>query len=232
MSAVGQGEGQQTQGENGGGEAQQSPDVNQMVEQLGQVASGMEEMRTFLASQPWQQQAGEGEDQQQADPNELDLSWLDPNAQTYEDPQAVAARLNEVINGAVDQRAQQLIAPLQAQQAELRRDQEARDLAGEFPELADEKMAKMIAGPDGLAVQMAQVLGQPALAHEPAFWRMTYLAHKATEANNAQNGDAPNAANLESGSGPGPANQPSPEDRIKQIMNAGGRGASVLDFKT
>lgn len=230
MAAVGQGEGQ-TQGDQQGSDAQQAPDVNQLAEQFGQVTSSLEEMRNFLSSQPWQQQADEGEQDPGQQP-EVDLSFLDPNAPVYEDPQAVAARLNEVINGAVDQRAQQLIAPLQAQQEELRRDQEARDLAGEFPELADEKMAKMIAGPDGLATQMAQALGQPALAHEPAFWRMTYLAHKATEAHNAQSAGDTAAANLESGRGPGPASAPSPEDRWRQIVESGGRGSSVLDFKT
>lgn len=234
MSAMGQAAGGEGQAQGEGqaeGQGQQGPDISGMVEQLGTVASGMEEMRQFLASQPWQQQAQqEGEAEQ--DNGELDLSWLDPQSQTYEDPAAVAARLSEQLNGAVDQRAQALMAPMQQQMQEMRHDQEARDLAAEFPELAQPEMAQKVAGKGGLAEQMAAQLGQPGLASEPKFWRLTYMAHKAAESANAENGSGDPAARLESGSGPGPASQMTEADIVQGIVNAGdGLGKRVLDFR-
>jgi hypothetical protein len=86
----------------------------------------------------------------------------------YEDPAAVAQRLNDQISGAVEQRVQALTDPMREQMAEMRRDQQARDLAAEFPEIATDEMAQQIAGPGGLAAQMADQLGQPGLAAEPS----------------------------------------------------------------
>jgi hypothetical protein len=228
MSAPGQAGGDAGgDGQAQGGEAQ-GPDLSGMVDQIGQIAAGQEEMRQFLASNPWQQQ------EQAADPQDdgtLDLSWLDPQNTAYEDPNVVAQRLNDQINGAVDQRAQALIAPMAEQMAEMRRDQEARDLAAEFPELAQHDIAQHLAGPGGLAEQMAQQLNQPGLAAEPKFWRMVYMASKAAEAANVNGSESPGAAPLESGGGPGPAAQTN-EDIVKGIMEAGGQGSKVLDFRT
>jgi hypothetical protein len=232
MSAMGQGgEGQaqgegQNQGEGQGG----GPDLGAMVEQIGQVAAGQEEIRQFLANMDQQQQA-EPEAEQGSD--EIDLSWLDQNAEAYQDPQAVAQRLSEQINGAVDTRAQALVQPVVQQMTEMRRDQQARDLAAEFPEIAEPEMAQKLAGRGGLAEQMATELGQPALAAEPSFWRLVYMAHKAAESANAENGSGdPQAARLESGSGPGPASQVTEDDLRNAIINAGdGLGKRVLDFR-
>jgi hypothetical protein len=225
MSAPGQAAGDA----GGNGEAQgegQGPDLSGMVDQIGQIASGQEEMRQYLASNPWQQPEAEPEAQQDEG---LDLSWLDPNAQQYEDPAQVAQRLNDQISGAVEQRVQALTDPMREQMAEMRRDQQARDLAAEFPEIATDEMANQIAGPGGLAAQMADQLGQPGLAAEPSFWRLVYMAHKqAEQANNGS--DGPGAAPLESAGGPGPAQQTN-EDIVKGIMEAGGQGSKVLNFR-
>jgi hypothetical protein len=225
MSAPGQAAG----GDSGNGEAQgegQGPDLSGMVDQIGQIASGQEEMRQYLASNPWQQPETEPEAQQDEG---LDLSWLDPNAQQYEDPAQVAQRLNDQISGAVEQRVQALTDPMREQMAEMRRDQQARDLAAEFPEIATDEMANQIAGPGGLAAQMADQLGQPGLAAEPGFWRLVYMAHKqAEQANNGS--DGPGAAPLESAGGPGPAQQTN-EDIVKGIMESGGQGSKVLNFR-
>jgi hypothetical protein len=226
MSAPGQAAGDAG---GGNGEAQgegQGPDLSGMVDQIGQIASGQEEMRQYLASNPWQQPEAEPEAQQDEG---LDLSWLDPNAQQYEDPAQVAQRLNDQISGAVEQRVQALTDPMREQMAEMRRDQQARDLAAEFPEIATDEMANQIAGPGGLAAQMADQLGQPGLAAEPSFWRLVYMAHKqAEQANNGS--DGPGAAPLESAGGPGPAQQTN-EDIVKGIMEAGGQGSKVLNFR-
>jgi hypothetical protein len=226
MSAPGQAAGDAG---GGNGEAQgegQGPDLSGMVDQIGQIASGQEEMRQYLASNPWQQPEAEPEAQQDEG---LDLSWLDPNAQQYEDPAQVAQRLNDQISGAVEQRVQALTDPMREQMAEMRRDQQARDLAAEFPEIATDEMANQIAGPGGLAAQMADQLGQPGLAAEPSFWRLVYMAHKqAEQANNGS--DGPGAAPLESAGGPGPAQQTN-EDIVKGIMESGGQGSKVLNFR-
>lgn len=239
MAAMGQagGEGQgQAQGQ--GGEAAQNgqaqgPDFGQLAEQLGTLASGQEEMRAFLASNPWaQQQAQEGQPQEEG----IDLSFLDPGQTMYEDPQALGRQLNDVISAAVEQRTQALMQPHIAQQNEMRRTMEAERLSAEFPELQTPEMAQKIAGQGGIAEQIAQqiatAIGQPglakALAAEPAVWRMAYGYHKGVEYANQESGDS-TAAHLEGGGGPGP--QPVSEaDLVKQIANSGdGLGAGVLN---
>lgn len=231
MSALGQaaqgGEGaaqaQQSQGE---GQGQQGPDLSTLAETLGQQGQTLEEMRAFLQGNPWQQQAADQGQQQQADEG-LDLSWLDE--QMAVDPNAASARLNEVINGAIDQRAQALMAPVIEQQTEMRRNQQARDLAAEFPELGEPEMAQKIAGRGGLAEQMAQHLGRPELAAEPSFWRLVYGFHKGAETANQEGSGDPGAVTLESAGGAGPG--PSQEDLVNAIKNAGGGlGAKVLNF--
>jgi hypothetical protein len=227
MSAPGQAAGGDAGGDNGQAQGEaQGPDLSGMVDQIGQIASGQEEMRQYLASNPWQAQEPAAEEAQDEG---LDLSWMDPQNPVYEDPAAVAQRLNDQISGAVEQRVQALTDPMREQMAEMRRDQQARDLAAEFPEIATDEMAQQIAGPGGLAAQMADQLGQPGLAAEPSFWRLVYMAHKqAEQANNGS--DGPGAASLESAGGPGPAQQ-SNEDIVKGIMESGGQGSKVLNFR-
>jgi YesN/AraC family two-component response regulator len=226
MSAPGQAAGGDAGGEAQGGEAQ-GIDYAKVSEQLAQQNSTMQEMHQFLASNPWQPQEAEAE---QPEADNLDLSWLDPQNQVYDDPNAVAQRLNDQISGAVEQRVQALTDPMREQMAEMRRDQQARDLAAEFPEIATDEMAQQIAGPGGLAAQMAESLGQPGLAAEPSFWRLVYMAHKQAEQANENGSDGPGVAALESSGGPGPAQQ-SNEDIVKGIMDAGGQGSKVLNFR-
>lgn len=233
MSAVGQGtsggEGAaaatQSQGQDQG---QQGPDLSQLAETLGQQGQTLEEMRTFLQGNPWQQQ--QADQGQQADPNELDLSWLDE--QIGIDPAAASARLNEVINGAIDQRTHAALAPIAKQQQEMRFKQESRDLVDKFPELEDMEAAKKLAGPGGLveqALQQAHPDVAARLGAEPWFWGLVHMANRAAEIANQEGSGDPGAASLESGSGAGPG--PTAEDLKKAIMNSGdGLGASVLNF--
>ena len=69
-----QGDAGQSDGE---AQAQQGPDVGALSEQLQQMSGGMEEMRSFLMSQPWAQQGdAEGAGEQPAE-QPLDLGFLD-----------------------------------------------------------------------------------------------------------------------------------------------------------
>lgn len=235
MSAMGQagGEGQaQAEGQGRGAEAQ-GPDLSGMVEQLGTLSSGMEEIRQLLPILQQQQQGQQEGEAEQDQGSELDLSWLDQPQTLEADPAMLQQRLTEQISGLVDQRAQALTAPMAEQMTEMRRDQQARDLAAEFPELAEPERAQKIAGKGGLAEQMATQLGRPELAAEPSFWRLVHMADKAAEAANAENGSGgPEAARLESGSGPGPAAPRTEADLVNDIVNAGdGLGKRVLDFR-
>jgi hypothetical protein len=230
MSATGQGaqggEGAAaaTQGQ-GEGQGQQGPDLSALAATLGQQGQTLEEMRTFLAGNPWQPQATQETQQQGGD--EMDLSWLDE--QMAIDPAAANQRLTETIDQRVDQRAQALVAPVIQQQTEMRHNQEARDLAAEFPEIATPEMAEKLAGRGGIAEQAAIALGAPHLAAEPKFWRIAYMAHKAAESANQEGSGDPGAVTLESGNGASPG--PTAEDLKKAIMNSGdGLGARVLNF--
>jgi hypothetical protein len=120
---------------------------------------------------------------------------------------------------------------MREQMAEMRRDQQARDLAARVPGNRDRRNGRhQIAGPGGLAAQMADQLGDsPGSPPNRAFWRLVYMAHKqAEQANNGS--DGPGAAPLESAGGPGPAQQ-SNEDIVKGIMESGGQGSKVLNFR-
>lgn len=226
MAAIGQGTGASGGDGQAQGEGQGSGDFSQIQGLLETQGQSLQEMQQLLQSQPWQQQQQQGREGEQETGNEpIDLSFLDDPTI---DQSTASERLNQVLNGVVDARVQALQAPVVEQQTQMRRDLAARDLAGEFPELADEKMANLVAGQGGLAERAAAMLGQPQLAAEPSFWRLAYMAHKAAEAANQEGSGDPGAASLESGGGAGPAPM-SQEDRVKQIMGAGGRGSSVLD---
>lgn len=226
MAAMGQGQASggegaaEGQGESQGQQAQGGADVTSLAQQLEGMNGSLEEMRSFLSSNPWAAQ----EAQQEAGGDEIDLSFLDDPVM---DPAQQQQRLNETLNAVVDQRAQQLLAPIQEQQQQMRRDQQARDLAAEFPELATAEMANKIAGRGGLAEQMAAQLGRPELAAEPSFWRMAYMASKASDHANTEGSSDPGAAHLESGRGATPG--PSEADLVKEIMDSDGRGSSVLN---
>lgn len=245
MTAIGQAAGGEGQGQGQGGEAaqngqQQGQDLGQLTQQIGAIGGGLEEMRQFLQTNPWAQQQGDEQGQQG---DEIDLSFLDAGfgqvdqfGNPVDNSQALSQKLNEVINGAVDQRTQALMQPVIEKQEAARRNGEARDLAGEFPELSTPEMAQKIAGPGGLAEQVAQQIAQAAgnpqlaaiLAAEPSVWRLAYMAHKAGDLANQGSGD-PGAAHLEGGGGPGPA-QLTEADLVKQIAQSGdGLGARVLN---
>jgi hypothetical protein len=240
MSAPGQAAG----GDGGEGQTQgeaQGPDLNGMVDQIGQIASGQEEMRQFLASNPWQPQE-QAEQEPEAQPD-LDLSFLDPYG--TQDPQAVQ-QTHEGLQGMVHQalepyrkQMQQEVNSLREQQEEARREQQARDLAAEFPELQVKGAAEELAGENGLVKQwadeLAQETGDPELAArlaaEPIIWRTVHLARAGGKhANELDGSDGPGAAPLESSGGPGPA-QRSNEDIVQGIMDAGGQGSKVLNFR-
>jgi hypothetical protein len=138
------------------------------------------------------------------------------------------------------QQMQQEISRLHEQQEEARRDQQARDLVAEFPELSTQEAAERLAGEKGLVQQWADELGErmgdPSLAArlkaEPAVWKLVHMAQAGADTGNRMDGSTdPAAASLEAGGGPGPAAQTN-EDIVKGIMEAGGRGSKVLDFRT
>ena len=239
MAAPGQMGGEAAQDGNGqqGGEAAQAPDLSSLTEQLGQVASGQEELRQFLASQPWQQQEAEAQQQEPEEPPiEADLSFLDPGDPNY-DPEQVSQRLTslvgQLVNHGVEQGIQQHVAPLREQQAEMRREAEAERLVGEFPELADTDTANEVVN---ASRQYAAVLGVPQLGDEPAFWRIMYAAGRAFDAAREEGSGDPGAAHLEGGGGANPGASQADQEaankaRVDALLGGGGkRGASVLNF--
>jgi hypothetical protein len=238
MSAPGQAAG----GDGGEGQTQgeiQGIDYAKISEQLAQNNSTMQEVHQFLTSQQQEEQAPEAEPEAQPD---LDLSFLDPYG--TQDPQAVQ-QTHEGLQGMVHQalepyrqQMQQEIADLREQHEEARREQQAGDLAAEFPELEINDAAQHLAAPGGLAHQAAERLADrvrdPDLAvklrAEPEFWRLVHLADAGGKhANELDGSGGPGAAPLESSGGPGPAQ--TSEDIVKGIMESGGQGAKVLNHR-
>ena len=77
---------------------------------------------------------------------------------------------------------------------------------------------------DRVGIQAAEALGNPALAREPAFLEMVYLAAKARERAGQEipAGSAPGVT-LETGPGGSPASSESGDDVADRIVAAGGR---------
>lgn len=215
----------------GQGEGQgQGPDVAALAEQLGANTASVEELRGFiqsqqelLQSQPWAAQQGEGE----GEPEGYDLSFLDPSEPGF-DPETAAQQFGALVQQAAQDQAKQMlqeqIDPLRNDMTEMRHEREVRDLVAECPELADPEVAKKVAGEGGLADQMAQDLGMPALAQEPKFWRLAYFAGRAAEAANAEGGESPQAAHLEGGGGAAPAGGSQGNDFVQMLDDAAGGG--------
>lgn len=212
------------------GEQQQAgPDFNAMQEQLGQVGSNMEQMYQFLQSEPWAQQQ-QGEPEGEPEPESLDLGFLDTGDPEYN--QQLAAGLQSLIQTEAQKVAQQQMGPLQqelAQHQERWTAFEADKLGDEFPELRDEQAAERLVT---ASRHLAEEFGQPELANNPGFWRVTHLALSAMRAaqEEQQAGSEP-VAHLEGGGGAGAgAQQVSPVDLIMNPEHNGGLGAGVLNF--
>src|SRR4051812_29678578 len=123
---MGQGGETAQQGQTGGeaaqqnGEAQAAPDFSALSSQMEQMAGGMEEMRQFLASNPWQAQ--EAQQQETAAAPEVDLSFLDVADPGY-DPEQISQKMTEAVGQYVQQAIQQGTAPVQEQMQEMQREQ-------------------------------------------------------------------------------------------------------------
>lgn len=218
------------QGEGGGdaAEAQQGPDFQAVVEQLGSMAQGQEEMRQALAGLPELLQGQQGQEQGQEE------ALLDPSMLDFENPQFDPNQAAQGLQGWVEQqwqqREQQLmeqhVNPLRQQLGLIQQTGEARDLVAEFPELGEEETARSVVT---MAQQLAEGLGAPQLAGHPQMWRLAYLAGRAMEAAQQEGQeDGPQAAHLEGGGGAGPAGGSQP-DLKQQILDAS-KGSSVLPF--
>lgn len=236
MSATGQAAGGSNGGGDAGGEAAQGAaqgfDAAALQTQLQQTAGGVDELRQqfgqFLESAPWQQQAQGGEEEAETG---FDLSFLD---QAYGDPaygEAERQQMGQQFGEQFDQRVQaavaQALAPVQQAQQAFAREQQARDLVAEHPELQDREVAEAVVRQ---AQQVAQDMGQPELGNNPQFWKLIHQASRATAAANAEEGgaDASRAAHLEGGGGAGPAGG-GQVDIAGDIINSK-RGGSVLPF--
>jgi hypothetical protein len=225
--AGGDGEAQQQQGqEQNGGPPQGNDAIAQMAETLQGLSEGQEQMREFLGG--LQQQPAE-EPQQ---PAPADLSFLDENSPQY-NPEQAAQRLTEVMREQAgvetQQQLQQALGPLQAQVSDMQRAQEADALVAEFPELGQPETAQAVVNAAG---QYAELMGQPELAANTNFIRVTYLAGRASQLAQEQQGaaGAPGAATLEGagGASPGGAGQGTQQQTADSIRESWARGSDVL----
>lgn len=237
MSAPGQAAGGQAAGGEGtaqGGDGNgQAPafDAAALQQQLAQVASGTDQLRQqfgqFVDSAPWQPQA-EPEAPAEIDWNVFDDPGLDPQQVQQQFQQSVQAAIAAQV-GPIQQQQQQFAE----QQQEFQRQQQIRDLVTEYPEFQDEAVAQRIAGPQGLARQVAEALGQPELGANPLLWKLVHEADRGAQAANMEQGAgaAPNAAHLEGGGGAGPGGG-GQADMVSQILGQPGErsGAGVLPY--
>ena len=171
-----------------------------------------------------QEGAEAGQEQQPAQP---DLSFMDPDSANY-NPQLAAQSLAQLMADQSQQQVQAAVAPLQEQVRTMEAQRQADLLAGEFPEMQDPEIAQNVIN---VSRQYAEMLGQPELGDNPAFWRMAYMAGRAADAANAEQQQQPAAATLEGAGGASPAGAADAQQQVVQgILNADGAGRSVLPF--
>jgi hypothetical protein len=179
----------QQQGGEATPEAQQF-DPQTLVPQIGQIAQGLEELRSILPGLvSGQQDPGDTPDQPAAAP---DLGFLGESL----DPEVSAQKLSEIMDQMTQQRVEAALTPLQKQITDQRLAAESTELAGEFPELSDPAKAQELMNASKM---VADHLNQADLAHEPQFMRIVLLAARGQEAARAEGGDAPRSATLEGG---------------------------------
>lgn len=231
-AAAGDGAGEAQEGQEQGQE--QQPDFAAMQQQLAELGPNLEQMRTMLTEQQeaqaaWaEQQPGyEGDPSQQEQQPQADLSFMDPDSPQY-NPQQAAMALAQLMEQQSQQQVQAAVEPLQAQIQTMEAQRQADLLAGEFPELQDPEIAQNVID---VSRQYAQMLGQPELGDNPAFWRMAYMAGRAADAANAEQQPAPAAATLEGAGGASPGGTADEQKQVVEgILNAGSAGRSVLPF--
>jgi hypothetical protein len=215
------------QGE-GGGEATAQQDGGQdLAALLAQQQASQQEMFDYLRSEPWKAEEAAATPEAQ-EPEALDLSFLDMDDPAY-DPNTVADRLGTLIDQTVNQRLeqgiQQAVGPIQEQVQQQQRQQEVAALVGEFPELGEKETGEAVLR---MAGQLAEAHGHPELANEPWLWRMTYLAGRAVDAAQEEQGDVPAPAHLEGGAGAVPGGEGA--DLGDVIVGAGRKGRGALPF--
>jgi hypothetical protein len=237
--AAAAGEGDPSQ-DGGQPQEQGQPDLAAIQQQLAELGPSLEQMRGMLTEQQegmyaQQQQLAEAQGwtpeqiaqaEAEAQP-QADLSYLNPDAPGY-DPNMAAQTLANVMQQASQQQVQQAVAPLQEQIATMEAQRQADLLAAEFPELEDPEIAQNVVN---VSRQYAEIIGKPELGDNPAFWRMAYMAGRAADAANAEQQQQPAAATLEGAAGASPGIPADEQQQLVQgILNAGGRGRSVLPF--
>jgi hypothetical protein len=211
-SVAGQGQGDAGQGE---AAQQQGPDLSALADQLGTLSAGQDEMREFLQSQPWQ--TTDAPQEQQAGEPELDLDlsqYIDAEGQY--DPAQVSQLLSERLGEVVEKVVEQRLEPLRQETKEMRQEREWQVIADQFPELADEQVARPVFE---MAKTMSEQNGHPELAQEPWFVRVVYTGMKALESAAEEGAETPSAAHLEGGGGAAPAG--SQVDALTQVFGGG-----------
>jgi hypothetical protein len=220
--------GQNGQGEGGEGQAQPGFDAAALAEQLGSefTTRNAEQLREMLPQMLQEYQQAQQEPEAEPD-GDLNFDFMtDPEAQ-YEDPRQVAERLQQQFDQRLQQALDAKIGPLEQQQTEMRHRQEAQNLVDEFPQLADPDTARQVVE---TSRALAEQLGQPQLAAEPAFWRLAFMSLSASEAAQNEGSEDPAAAHLEGAGGAGPAAPQMDPMAIFGGADEEGPGGSVLPF--
>lgn len=202
---------------------QAEPTLADIHSTLQQFGSDVESMRDHLATEPWKpadgQEGQQQQQQQQQAPEDLDFSFLDENAPTYQGPEAAMQQLGELIRGEAQKIATDQVAPLKQEIQQERHDRQFEALSDKYPQLQDEAVAQELLK---VTAQVVEQEGFPKeLALHPGFVERIYLASRAQEQN--QDGGDAGAASLEGAGGASPggagqgAEQPTAADWAKGV---------------
>jgi hypothetical protein len=234
MEASGMSQGQ-SQGENTGDGQGTGQDFSQITNSLESLTGGMEEMRQYLQSQPWQPQQ---EAEVQAEEPAPDLSSL---LDDVYDPRELAERMTGYVDTATTRQIQQALQPVLQQNQQLSEElqnlkwqSDAASLVDEFPQLQDQKVAEQVfekAREVALELTSGDEQAANAMLRNKGLIRMTYMLGRAVDTANAEQAGDPNAAHLEGGAGARPGAAPlDPAQALIHGLPEDGLGSRVLDF--
>ena len=223
-AAAGDGQAQQQQqGQQGSQEGTQQQQESQQTSQLEGLATSeqLDELRSMIAEQFQPQQPEEPAEEAP----QFNVDLADPTL----DPAVAAEQLAQYVDQTAEAKVAQALAPVQAQLQELQSQQGADNLVAEFPALGNPENAQALVD---FARQQAEIMGHPELATDFGFLRVAYLAARASEMAQQQNGAAggAQAATLEGAAGSNPGGTQGAAPTADSIAEGWAQRSSVLPF--
>lgn len=175
-------------------------------------------------------QEEQGQEEQGFDLSALEQQFGLDEQGAQEMAQAFESYAQQHTQQAIDRLVNEQLNPLREQLGNLQWNHDAGQLAAEIPQLEDPQVAQQVMD---VTHQIADSIGNPALATHPQFVRLAALGMigmQLQQERQEAGEQAPNAAQLEGGGGAVSGGQSNRQDAMFNFQSPHGRGDQVLPF--